>query len=429
MVTRREFLVGSVFGLTVSDALARAGRPNRPAGAPAKAGARSCILVWLNGGPSHLETFDLKPDAPSEIRGEFKPARTPLDGVLVCEHLPRIAKRLDRCTVIRTLTSPEGNHDRASHHLLTGYRPTPALVYPSMGSVAAREFGVGRTLPNYIAIPTASAYAGAGYLTGAFEPFAVNSDPSREFKVKDLEAPVPDDRVERRRAMLAAVDRLSKAVEAYPARDTFVEQAFGLVTSKEARSAFDLTREDPRTRQRYGPSRVGQSCLLARRLIEAGARFVTVNDEGWDTHDNAFRRLAGTFHQGKTIYRGKLPDLDEAVSALLDDLEERGLLESTLVVVLGEFGRTPKLNSLGGRDHWPRANSALLAGGGVKRGAVVGETDPHGEAPALRPVAPEDLLATVYHLLGIDAGREYRTGTGRPVRVLEGGTVVREALA
>ncbi|MGH2687711.1 MAG: DUF1501 domain-containing protein, partial [Actinomycetota bacterium] len=292
-----------------------------------------------------------------------------------------------------------------------------------------KEFGVGKTLPNYITIPTPSQYAGAGYLTGAFEPFAVNSDPSRDFKVKDLVAPVGDDRVERRRAMLAVVDRLSKVVEQVPARDTFVEQAFGLVTSKEARAAFDLMAEEPKTRQRYGASRVGQSCLLARRLVEAGARFVTVNDEGWDTHDNQFRRLAGTFNQGKLMYRGKLPDLDEAISALLEDLEARGLLDSTLVVVMGEFGRTPKLNSIGGRDHWPRANSALLAGGGVKPGAVVGETDAHGEMPASRPVLPEDLVATIYRLLGVDAGAEHRTESGRPIRVLDRGEVVREVLA
>jgi uncharacterized protein DUF1501 len=414
MCTRREFLVGSVFGLTLADklALARDGK------------AKSCVLVWLNGGPSHLDMFDLKPDAPGEIRGEFRPTKTPLDGVRVCEHLPRIAKMLDRCTLIRSLTSPEGNHDRASHYLLTGYRPTPALVYPTMGSVAAKEFGVGKTLPNYIIVPTASQYAGAGYLTAAFEPFTAGID-----RVKDLESPVAVDRLDRRRAMLSAVDRFCASVEEYPARDTFLEQAFGLVTSKEARAAFDLTKEDPKTRSRYGPSKVGQSCLLARRLIEAGARFVTVNDDGWDTHDNAWKRLAGTFNQGKQIYAGKLPDLDLAYSALLDDLQERGLLDSTLVVLMGEFGRTPKLNSIGGRDHWPRASSVLLAGGGVKRGQVVGETDAHGELPASRPVLPEDLLATVYRLLGIDPETEHRTTTGRPVKVLDKGEVVTEALA
>ncbi len=411
MCTRREFLVGSVFGLTLADALAYA-RDGK---------AKSCILVWLNGGPSHLDMFDLKPDAPAEVRGEFRPTKTPLDGVRVCEHLPRIAKLLDRCTLIRSVTSPEGNHDRASHYMLTGYRPTPALVYPGFGSVVAKEFGVGKALPNYIAVPTAPQYSGAGYLTAAFEPFAASVD-----KVKDLESPVP---LDRRREMLAAIDRYCTSVESYPARDTFLEQAFGLVTSKEARAAFDLSKEDPRARARYGSSRVGQSCLLARRLIEAGSRFVTVNDDGWDTHDNAWKRLAGTFSQGKQIYAGKLPDLDIAYSALLEDLQERGLLDSTLVILMGEFGRTPKLNSIGGRDHWPRAMSVLLAGGGVKRGQVVGETDAYGELPAERPVLPEDLLATVYALLGIDTEREYRTETGRPVKVLGSGEAVKEAIA
>jgi len=419
MLHRRQFLVGSVFGLTLADALAW-GRSRRNA---------SCILVWLNGGPSHLDMFDLKPDAPAEIRGPFKPGRSSLDGVRVSEHLPRLGALMDRCTLIRSLTSPEGNHDRASHYLLTGYRPTPALVYPSFSSVAAKEFGVGKTLPNVIAVPTAPTYAGAGYLTAAFEPFSVNSDPSRAFKVKDLEAPVPAERLDRRRAMLAAVDRFCTSVEEHPARDTFLEQAFGLVTSAEARAAFDLAREDEKTRHRYGPSRVGQSCLLARRLVEAGSRFVTVNDDGWDTHQDIGRQLAGTFVNGKYGYGGKLPELDLAVSALIQDLEARGLLESTLVIVMGEFGRTPKLNTAGGRDHWPRASSVLLAGGGVKRGMVVGETDAGGELPAERPVGPEDVLHTVYHLLGIDADREYRTATGRPVKVLDKGEVIREALA
>lgn len=412
MCTRRQFLVGSVFGLTLADALAW-GKESR---------AKSCILVWLNGGPSHLDLFDLKPDAPVEIRGPFKPGRTPLDGVRVSEHLPLLAGMLDRCTLIRSVTSPEGNHDRASHYMLTGYRPTPALVYPALSSVVAKEFGVGKTLPNVIAVPTTPTYAGAGYLSGAFEPFACSS-------VKDLESPVPEDRLDRRRSMLAAVDKFCTAVEDLPARDTFVEQAFGLVTSKEARAAFNVSLEDGKTRGRYGGSRLGQSCLLARRLVEAGARFVTVNDEGWDTHQDIQKQLAGNFVNGKYAYGGKLPELDRAVSALLEDLEARGLLESTLVIVMGEFGRTPKLNTIGGRDHWPRANSVLMAGGGVKRGRVVGETDAYGELPADRPVGPEDVLHTVYHLLGIDADKEYRTSTGRPVKILDKGEVIREALA
>jgi len=412
MCTRRQFLVGSVFGLTLADALAWA-KPSK---------TKSCILVWLNGGPSHLDMFDLKPDAPVEIRGPFKPGRTPLDSVRVSEHLPLLGGMLDRCTLIRSVTSPEGNHDRASHYMLTGYRPTPALVYPAFSSVVAKEFGVGKTLPNVIAVPTVPAYAGAGYLSGAFEPFSCSS-------VQDLESPVSEDRLDRRRSMLSAVDRFCTAVEELPARDTFLEQAFGLVTSKEARAAFDVAREDGKTRGRYGGSRLGQSCLLARRLVEAGARFVTVNDEGWDTHQDINKALAGNFQNGKYAYGGKLPELDRAVSALLEDLEARGLLESTLLIVMGEFGRTPKLNTIGGRDHWPRASSVLLAGGGAKRGMVVGETDAYGELPAERPVGPEDILQTVYHLLGIDADKEYRTATNRPVKVLDKGEVIREAMA
>jgi hypothetical protein len=412
MCTRRQFLVGSVFGLTLADALAWG---------QAKGGrSKSCILVWLNGGPSHLDMFDLKPDAPAEIRGPFKPARSPLDGVRVSEHLPRLGGLLDRCTLIRSVTSPEGNHDRASHYMLTGYRPTPALVYPSFSSVAAKEFGVGKTLPNVIAVPTAPTYAGAGYLTAAFEPFSVNSDPSRNFKVKDLESPVPEERLDRRRSMLAAVDRFCTAVEEVPARDTFLEQAFGLVTSKEARAAFDLTLEDGKLRNRYGGSRIGQSCLLARRLVEAGARFVTVDDDGWDTHQDISKQLAGNFLNGKYAYGGKLPELDGAVSALLEDLEARGLLESTLVIVMGEFGRTPKLNTIGGRDHWPRASSVLLAGGGVKRGHVFGASDKTGAFPATDPLRPEDLSATMFHLLGIDSKTEVNDTLNKPMPISPG---------
>lgn len=404
MQTRRAFLAGSVFGLGLADALAWARGP---------ATAKSCVLVWLDGGPSHLETFDLKPEAPAEIRGAFRPAKTPLDGVRICEHLPRTAALLDRTTLIRSLTSPEGNHDRASHYLLTGRRPSPALVYPSMGSVVAQQ-APPSLLPAYLSVPTAPAYGGEGFLPVIFAPFSGTPPPPL----------VPAARVERRRSMLATLDRLADLeVPGY------AEQAFALTTSKEARAAFDLSKETPAAQARYGMSKLGQGCLLARRLVEAGARFVTVNDEGWDTHDDQFRRLAGTFHQGKMIYRGKLPDLDLGLSALLEDLEQRGLLESTLVVVMGEFGRTPKLNSKGGRDHWPRASSVLLAGGGVKRGAVVGATDAHGELPAERPVLPEDLLATIYRLLGIDPAIELQAPGGRPIRILDGGAVVTEALA
>jgi hypothetical protein len=376
------------------------------------ASAKSCVLIYLNGGPSHIDMFDLKPDAPAEIRGEFKPIATAVDGLRICEHLPRLAKMMDRCALVRSLTSLEGNHDRATHTMLTGWHPSPALAYPSMGSVTAKESGAASGLPHYICVPSAPDFAGAGYLTAAFEPFVAGLD-----RVRDLEPSVPAERLDRRRRMLADLERLSDRLETDAARDANVAQAWKLLATNEARAAFDLSREKPETRGRYGPKTLGGACLLARRLVEAGVRFVTVNDAGWDHHQNLFREMSATFP-------GKLPELDMAVSSLLTDLEERGLLQTTLVVVMGDFGRTPKLNSIGGRDHWPRASSVLFAGGGIKRGVVHGATDAWGELPAEDAVEPEDIVATMYRCLGIDAKKEYRTSTGRPVKVLAKGSPI-----
>lgn len=408
MCTRRDVLrVGALglAGLTVRDLLA-SGQGGK---------AKSCILVWLNGGPSHLDMFDLKPEAPLEIRGEFKPARS-LDGVYVSEHLPRIAARMKKLALVRSLTSPEGNHDRATHYLLTGHRPSPAVAYPAMGAVMAKEVGLGKDVPSHVAIPRAPDYSGPGYLPAAYGPFAASSG-----GVRDLEPVVSVARVERRRDLLSAVDDLSRAVEESPvtaSRDRFFEQAYRLVAGERAKAAFDLTREPDAVRAAYGGHELGRSCLLARRLVEAGARFVTVVDNGWDTHQAIFRVL-------KDGFPGKLPGLDQAFPALLDDLEARGLLEETLVVLMGEFGRTPKLNSAGGRDHWPRVSSVVLAGGGVKP-AVVGRSDAHGELPADRPVPVEDLVHTIYSLLGIDPRKKYEAPGGRPLPILAEGALIRE---
>jgi hypothetical protein len=329
---------------------------------------------------------------------------------------------MDRCALVRSVTSPEGNHDRATHYMLTGWRPSPALVYPALGSVAAKEAGTGFDLPRYVAIPSEIPYSGAGYLTAAFEPFSIGSNPAREgYRVRDLDLPVPASRFERRREMLKTVDELSRLVEANASRDAGLEQAYRLISSKEAHAAFDLSREKPETRARFGFSTLGQSCLLARRLVEAGVKFVTVNDDGWDTHQGIFKLLS-------TGFPGKLPELDMAFSSLVRDLDERGLLDSTLVVLMGDFGRTPKLNSAGGRDHWPRASSVVLAGGGIRRGAVHGTTDATGELPATDPVEPEDIAATIYSCLGIDFAKEYRTPQGRPVKVLGRGSVIPQVL-
>ncbi len=427
-VSRREFLrIGGLaaLGLTLADAFrlrARAANPPRLA---------NCILIWLDGGPSHLDTFDLKPDAPAEVRGDFRPSATRVPGIQICEHFTGLAQHMDKVCLIRSMTSDLGEHNFGRHYLLTGYRPSPVLEYPSYGAVAAEVRGGRPTLPDYIAIPHVSREAGNGYLPGNRRPFMVGGDPSRpEFRVRDLDGPpeLTAARLDRRREFLADFDRLSRQIEENPhraERDAQFEQAYRLIASPAARQAFDLTREAPAARQRYGMHRVGQSCLLARRLIEAGCPFVTVTDEGWDTHQQIYRALREGYVGGRV---GKMPCLDQGLSALLTDLSNSGLLRDTLVVVMGEFGRTPKLNTSAGRDHWPRAFSLLLAGAGVRGGQVIGQSDPRGESPARRPVTPADLAHTIYRLLGIDADRELHTADGRPVAVAQG-QIIQECLS
>jgi hypothetical protein len=412
----------SLFGLALPDLLRASTRV---------AAADSVIVVWLNGGPSHLDLFDLKPDAPAEIRGEFKPIATSVDGLRICEHLPRLAKIMNKTTLLRSITSSEGNHDRATHYMLTGWHPSQSVVYPAMGSVVAKEKGLGEELPNYIAVPTQIPFSGAGYLTVAFDPFSVEGDPSKpDFKVRNLESSLSEARASRRRQMLGDIDAFCRTVESSPevsARASFYEQAYRLVGSARARKAFDLGSETDEMKKRYGGSRLGQSCLLARRLVESGVKFVTVNDDGWDNHDNVFRVFKEAYAGGTGT--GKAYVLDQAVSALIEDLDRSGRLGKTLVIVMGDFGRTPKINALGGRDHWPRAGSVLLAGGGVKAGSVYGSTDAYGELPADHPVEPQDLVWTIYHLLGIDPSTEYKTTTGRPMRILNEGSVIEGILA
>lgn len=286
-------------------------------------------------------------------------------------------------------------------------------------------------MPPYVAIPAdtvggSSNAARPGYLSGAFSAFNVGNDPSR---VRDLHPPegISFTRTEQRRDMLKRLDALSEHVEEGSVtrnRDAYFQQAYRLLASPEAKAAFDFSNETAATRQRYGSARIGTGCLLARRLIEAGSRFVTVVDTGWDTHQQIFRELPDSRFPGS----GKLPSLDRAYSALINDLRERGLLESTLVVLMGEFGRTPRLNALGGRDHWPRAGFACLAGGGVKGGQVIGSTNAFGETPADRPVGPPDLAFSILRLLGIDPDKELVTPSGRPVKILNGGSFISELI-
>lgn len=428
--TRRDVLrAGSLtaFGLGLSDRFRRRAQ----GGDPLPSRAKSCILLWLDGGPSHLETFDLKPDAPAEVRGPFQPIATNAAGIQICELLPRTAQMTDRLAIIRSVTSPLGEHGLANHYLLTGYKPSPVLQHPSYGAVLTHLRKGDHVLPPYVAIPEVRGTAGAGFLGRNYEPFATRGDPSQpDFRVRDLDyfPGVTESRINRRREFLAEFDAVQARVEAadHPG-DSGFDQAYRLVTSPEAKRAFDLNAEEPGVRARYGPRMFGQSCLLARRLVERGVPFVTVQYSGWDTHDGLALRLRDGY-SGAKIGVGLVPTFDLAFSALIDDLQTRGMLDETLVIAMGEFGRTPKLNTRGGRDHWPRVFSAVLAGGGVTGGQVIGASDRVGESPHDRPVRPVDLARTIYTLLGIDPDHELHTSDGRPVPVNQGGQVIRELM-
>ncbi len=405
--------------------------------------AKSCIVIWLDGGPSHLETFDLKPDAPAEVRGPFASIPTSAGDIRIGEHLPKLAKRMEHAAIIRSMTSPLGEHNLGTHYLLTGYAPTPAIEYPAIGSVVGHLRGERGVLPPHIAVPDFRVggrnLSGNGYLPASARPFSLNSDPARpDFQVPDLDfyPGTSADRIDRRRDYLEALDRLSREADgdddSRPPRAVGVppqqfEQAYRLLTSPGAKRAFNLNEEQPQTRAAYGPRSIGQSCLLARRLVEQGVPFVTVNNPGWDTHQNLDTQLRAGY-TGAKVGVGLIPSLDLAISALLDDLSDRGLLESTLIVVMGEFGRTPKLNTSAGRDHWPRVFSVLLAGGGVKGGQVIGSSDKTGESPHEHPVTPADLAATMFTLLGLDPQLTLQTADGRPIHLSRDGKVIKDLI-
>lgn len=389
---------------------------------------KSCILVWLGGGASHMDTWDPKPSADLANKGEFKAISSSIPGVYLSEVLPNMARVLDQTVLIRSLTSPEAEHERASHHILTGWRPSPATVYPTAGSVYSKMFGtMSATLPNQVAIPNQSNFAGSGYLGNAYDPLEISGDPSQpNFRVRDLSPPdrMTYERLLRRRAMVDQLDSWSDSGKsaATESRKEFDRQTYDLLTSQATQKAFRVQDESDSTREMYGRNPLGQSLLLARRLIERGVGYVTINDRngglGWDTHVDNFNSLRDRL----------VPPLDQGLAALIQDLNSRGLLEDTLVIACGEFGRTPKINPNAGRDHHSRANSMILAGTGLKSGMVLGETDRNAMAPIHRPVTPAEVSATVFHLLGIDLNSRLISPDGRPIPLVDRADVIREIL-
>jgi arylsulfatase A-like enzyme len=390
----------------------------------------NCILLWMQGGPSHVDTFDPKPEAPAEIRGEFDTIPTTLPGVRLSEHLPLLARQTDKFSIIRGHNPQNGSHGVADHLMMSGHKFNPSLPFPCYGSVVSKERGYRDGMFPFVQLGRNidRRYNGgvAGFLGDQYNPFEVQDDPNAAaFKVRDLSlaGEAERKRMERRYAMLTELDRHQKHVEevgqSVKARDIFYEKAHTLITSPAAKRAFDLSQKPDRLRAAYGRTPFGQSCLLARRLIEAGVHFVTVTDGGWDTHTNNFKSLKDRL----------LPRLDRAYAALLQDLHERGLLASTLVVWFGDFGRTPKVNPSAGRDHWASAGAACMGGGGIKTGEVVGATDALAEFVVDNPVTPQDLAATIYHALGVPLHTWYRSQDGRPIELVPEGRPVQQLLS
>jgi hypothetical protein len=404
---------------------------------------RSVILVWLDGGPPQHETYDPKPQAPAEFRGPLKAMTTKVPGILVSELLPCHARLMDKMSIIRSMHHNNGDHYAAAHWMLTGYLGSNAAnlapQYPSAGSIVSKLAGPRKPeLPAYVGLPHTHSvglvpgYHGGAYLGVAYNPFVADGDPNSEsYRVPNLELPsgVDRQRMLGRRTLLGVFDRVRRDVDAMglsASLDRFDQQAFTLVLGDAARKAFNIRKEDPRLRDRYGRNQWGQSALLARRLVEAGVRFVTLTFSGWDYHSSLERGM-----------KSVLPRLDSAVGSLVADLDDRGLLDSTMVLVMGEFGRTPRMNKKGvpgsdpvpGRDHWGKVMSVLAAGGGFARGLAIGSSNSRGEVPRDRPVRPQDLLVTIYHQLGLTPGTTFSNRSGRPVTIGSDGEMISELLA
>ena len=429
-MARRDFLqvgLGALGGLTLTDVL----RGRAVAGASGTRSDVRCIFVWLDGGPSHYETFDPKPEAPDGIRGEFGTVKTPVAGVHFSEHIPHLAKAFDHYTVVRSIAHKQNNHGAGNHYLMTG-RPTPVPVgcgafvtfHPSYGSVVSHQRGLSNGLPSYVSMPQMSRSGGPNFLGATHAPFVIDGNPDgKGFRVRDVSIPgsITGSRAENRRALRENLDRLQRindqaANDPAVNLDEFYEQGYRLVYSKEAQAAFDISQEAEKTRELYGRNDFGQRLLLARRLTEVGVPFVTVYYGGWDHHRDLFN----------TMKKTALPKLDQGMAALVTDLKERGSLDNTLVVCLGEFGRTPKINKDAGRDHWSFAMSVMMAGAGIPGGQVVGATDVKGYYANENVYRPEDFAASLYTKLGVRHDQVLNTPVGRPVQLVDKGSLIKE---
>jgi hypothetical protein len=425
-VTRRSFLrVGSlaVGGLTLPGLLRL-----RAEGA-ARTSRKAVIQIWQAGGPSHLDMYDLKPNAPAEVRGEFKPIATNVPGIQIGEHLPRQAAIMDKLAILRSAYHTNAGHGMGSQWMLTGYQPTIEVndnIYPSCGSVVANLRGANEPgLPAYVNLPRLLNLGKAAYLGASYNPFAPDNDPNSDsFQVRNLKLPgrVDASRLERRRDLLKDIDKMRRDVDTrgdIVGLDTFYRDALEMVTNTKAQRAFDVQKEPAPLRERYGRHDLGQCCLLARRLVEAGVTYVTVQaGGGWDTHGDNFKQLKNTL----------LPKFDQAVAALVSDLYDRGLQDDVLVMAFGEFGRTPKINKDAGRDHWPGSMSILYAGGGLKMGQAIGTTNGSAEYPTSKAATPGCVLSTMYHVLGIDYKHAFYDQGQRPLPVLSEGEPIQDLI-
>ena len=430
---RRDFIQIGIYGalgLGFTDLL----RLRANAAVKSNAKQVNCIMIWLDGGPSHYETFDPKPDAPSEIRGEFKPISTSVPGIQFCESVPELAKVADKMTIVRSICHKDPNHGGGNHYMMTG-APTPVPVacgafvtfHPSLGSVVSYHRGQKDGIPPYISMPQVSRSGGPNFLGGKHASFVIDGYPNSDsFKVCDVVLPqqISESRASSRRELRTTLDRMQRyadkvADDPAVSFDEYYEQGMKLVLSPKAQAAFDIQNEQKELRDKYGRNDFAQRLLLARRLVEVGVSWVTVYSGGWDHHTKIFESFKGD----------QCKALDKGVAALIADLDQRGLLDSTMVIMLGEFGRTPKVNKDAGRDHWPHAMSVLMAGGGIPRGQIVGATDAKGYYASEKVYKPEDFAASLYTRMGIDPNQVLHTNTGRPVQLVSNGRLIKELFA